>query len=323
MRLPGPGRLPRIWRVVKAAGYLAALALLAAVAWRGRHEVQPGDISTADLGLAFLAGLVSWVALAGGWALVSHAAEPLAAIRTWVRTQLLRYLPGGVWAPAARARDSKRLSRGITYVIAEDIMLVLAATAGGAAVLGVVSDDRWGWLAAATVPAFAVALSQCRRLHLDRRAIAGAAGCYVVGFAAFAAAAVLAQRAVGPLTQPWLVVGGSLIAWVVGLVVVTAPGGIGAREAAYVALLAGAMPEGRLAAGAVAARVSAVLAEAVVLAVLALPPLVARWRAGFQPGVPQPVHQLDPRPQTELVGVADVDADGRHLTGLSRDVVDG
>lgn len=323
MRVLRPGGLPGVWRTVKVAGYLAALALLAAVAWRGRHEVDPSRIAAGQLALAFVAALVSWVALAAGWAFVSHAEDPLSAVRTWVRTQLLRYLPGGVWAPAARARDSARLRRGLTFVIAEDILLVLTATAGGASVLAASSDPRWGWLAAPMLPLFAAVIWLCPRFSLARRSIAAAIGCYCAGFAAFAAAALCAQRAVGAVPHPWLVVGAALLAWVVGLVVVTAPGGIGAREAAYIALLAGVIPQGQLAAGAVAARVTAVFAEALVLATLALPPLVARWAARLQPGFVQALPQVHSRPEAELVGVGDVDPDGGHLSGLRREMGEG
>ena len=62
-----------------------------------------------------------------------------------------------------------------------------------------------------------------------------ATGGYVVAFAAYVLAAVLVQAAVSGWEDTALVAGAAGIAWAAGLVVVIAPGGLGARELAYVA----------------------------------------------------------------------------------------
>jgi glycosyltransferase 2 family protein len=88
---------------------------------------------------------------------------------------------------------------------------------------------------------------------------------YLLAFGAYAVSAVLVQTAVSGPHDPLAVAGAAALAWGAGLVIVIAPGGIGVREAVYVALLAGTLPTAEVAAAAVAMRVMAVVAELLVL----------------------------------------------------------
>ena len=84
---------------------------------------------------------------------------------------------------------------------------------------------------------------------------------YLAAFVAYVAAAVLAQarrvRLAGSADRRRR----GRVAWAAGLVVVIAPGGIGVRELVYVGLLAGSLPRGEAAAGAVTLRLVTIVAE--------------------------------------------------------------
>ena len=74
------------------------------------------------------------------------------------------------------------------------------------------------------------------RASIDPR-LGRATGNALAAFVGYLAAAVLVQAAVSGWQDPLLVAGAAGIAWAAGLVVVFAPGGLGARELAYAGLL--------------------------------------------------------------------------------------
>ena len=91
-------------RIVRAAGGAVSLLLLALVLSRAVRDT--GDLHISPLpavGAAILFGL-SWLALGVGWSLLAADTARVGDMATWSRTQLFRYLPGGVWAPASRFR---------------------------------------------------------------------------------------------------------------------------------------------------------------------------------------------------------------------------
>ncbi len=78
----------------------------------------------------------------------------------------------------------------------------------------------------------------------------------------------------------WLTIApAAMISWVAGFVLVPVPGGIGVREAAFVALVGGGIPSGTRAAIAVTARLAFMLVDALGAGIGAL------WRAGPEPAV--------------------------------------
>lgn len=252
---------PRLIRAARAAGFAAALAIVAIVAVKAVRDAPPRRLDWPLLAPALAATLVWWVLLARGWALLVSGAWTRVDAATWYRTQALRYLPGGIWAPASRVAVAGGSARErVSVVAAENVGALCAALVVGGACLAASGRVAWlGLIAAAAVPAL---LARAR--VLPARA-PGTLTNYLAAFAAYAVASVLAQAAVSGWHAPLAVAGAAGVAWAAGLVVIVAPGGIGVREVVYVGLLAGAFGEGELAAGAVTLRLSTIAAELLVL----------------------------------------------------------
>jgi glycosyltransferase 2 family protein len=257
-------------RLGRAIAFPAAVVLVAVMATRAVGKLDFSRIEIAPLLLALVPLTVWWLLLARAWALVHSGKVLRSDLRTWCRTQALRYLPGGVWAPVSRAVavEGRMLDR-VSTVAAENVVALCAALAVGGLALGVSRDARWlAVLVVAVVPA-ALAGFTSRMSRLDRARLSRATANDVVAFAAYAGAAVLIQVAVSGAHAPLAVAGAAAIAWAAGLVVVVTPGGIGVREVVYVSLLAGAgITHSALVGAAVAGRMLTILVELAVLLVL-------------------------------------------------------
>ena len=190
----------------------------------------------------------------------------------WCRTQVLRYLPGGIWAPTSRVVlvGGSTVDR-LATVAAENVVSLCAALALGGVAMALSGRPLWAALALAPVlPVAAVRLAR-GRTRLDRSRLGRATGNSLAAFACYLAAAVLVQAAVSGLHQPLRVAGAAGIAWAVGLVVVFTPGGLGARELAYAGLLAPSFANADLAASAVVLRAVTIAAELVILVAVGRP----------------------------------------------------
>ena len=96
-------RAPRLIAVLRVVYYPFALALVAWFAYQATRKIDVGDLRWGPLAGSYLAALVWWCSLALGWsALVADGFEA-GWFASWCRTQVARYLPGGFWAPLARA----------------------------------------------------------------------------------------------------------------------------------------------------------------------------------------------------------------------------
>jgi glycosyltransferase 2 family protein len=265
-------RLARILPVVRTVGFVAAVAI---VIWMAVKAVQEVDFSTLTWSLlipALLATGVWWVLLARGWALLMSGHATRADVSLWCRTQTLRYLPGGIWAPASRVAAVKGTAQDrLGTVAAENVIALCAALAVGGVAL-TLSGEPW-WLPLALmviVPVLAARLTAGRTRVAPARARAGTWN-YVAAFAAYAVAAVLVQGAVSGFHDALGVAGAATLAWGAGLVVIIAPSGVGVREVVYVALLSHAFGRPELTAGAVTLRVVTIVAELAVLVVAGRP----------------------------------------------------
>ena len=265
-------RLRPLLPALRVVGYVAALAIVVFMAVRAGDELDPARLELWPLPLALLLVGAWWLLLAAGWGVLLTGRVNRADVGTWCRTQTLRYLPGGLWAPASRVVVVRgRMLDRLATVGAENVIALCAALALGGLAFGVAGRPAWLPLVLVlAVPLLASRqLASRTRITPDRTLPATAA--YVAAFAAYAIAAVLVQGAVSGFDEPLAVAAGALVAWGIGLVVIIAPGGVGAREAAYVGLLSGTLPDSELAAGALTLRVVTIFAELAVLLVAARP----------------------------------------------------
>lgn len=261
MNATAPGRRARLIGLARAFGFAASLAIVAYVAVRAVRDAPARELDWGLIAVAVAVALVWWVLLARGWALLMRGRWVLADAAVWCRTQALRYLPGGFWAPASRLAVAEGgMADRLRTVAAENVGALVAGLAIGG--IGLAAGGRWAWAPLVLVVALPVLLVRMRLLPPGSPATVPT---YVGAFAAYAVAAVLAQAAVSGFEDSLLVAGAACIAWAVGLVVVIAPSGLGVREVVYVGLLAGVLGSGEPAAGAVVLRLVTIGAELLVL----------------------------------------------------------
>jgi glycosyltransferase 2 family protein len=266
---------------LRAAGFVAALALVVYVAVRAAGGAHLHRLTWWPLALGLVLVVAWWLLLARGWSLLVTGRTTRSDMSVWCRTQALRYLPGGIWAPASRATVLPgRLLGRISTVVAENVISLCAALAIGGVALAASGELWWIPLAAAlAVPPVAARLLP-ERAALDTTRVGAATWNLLLAFVLYAGSAVLVQSAVSGFHHVLLVAGAAAVAWGAGLVVVIAPGGIGVREVVYVALASHAVAAGQLSAGAVAMRLEAIAAELLVLLVAGRPSLRAAQAVG-------------------------------------------
>ncbi len=279
--------LGRLMPVLRVLGFVGALAVVIYMGVRAGREVELSQLAWAPLPFAVLASGLWWVLLARGWALLLTGRSQRADVSVWCRTQALRFLPGGFWAPASRvAIVHGGWADRIATVAAENLIALAAAMTIGGVALGLAESPLWLALAPAVAGPLVAAKLLGDRTRVTPARTLTATWNYLAAFAAYVVAAVLVQDSVSGLEEPLAVVGAAAIAWGAGLVVVIAPGGVGVREAVYVALLAGVLPEAELLAGALTLRVVTIVAEIIVLLVAGRP--TSQPAAGAQPPGPAP-----------------------------------
>ena len=289
---PGAGRVRRIAAVVQTVILAAAVAY---IAWG--LAGQWAELRRHAWTLRPLPALLS-LTLAAGWfvlrvrlwqRILACFGYPLAyrrAYRTWLLSELSRYLPGTVWHVLSRSHLSGR--QGVPAPVAlTGIMLELALVALVAVALFPLRAIGYGhplegvgiWALAAALVLLVLAHPQVvgplvnaglRRLsrpaiqaRLRYRDLFGMLAlcaamwlCLCLGFAAFAYAIAPAAGGAPPAGRSAIAIAASFpVAWVVGLVAVAAPGGLGVREGVLAALLSGVLPGGVAVVVALASRV--------------------------------------------------------------------
>jgi len=265
-------RLEPFLPALRVARFALAVILVAAMLVVAVRYVPFGSLTWWMLAPALTGALVWWTLLARGWAILASGRAAREDMGMWCRTQVLRYLPGGIWAPTSRVVlvGGTAVDR-VATVAAENVVSLVAALALGGAALAVSGRPVWGLLVAALlIPPAGLRLAG-DRTRLDRSRTWRATGNALAAFVGYLAAAVLVQAAVSGWHEPLLVAGAAGIAWAFGLVVVFLPGGLGARELAYAGLLAPSFPHADLAAAAVVMRALTIVAELMILVVLGRP----------------------------------------------------
>ena len=259
----------RGWRNLLRAAVLALfVAVIALVLARRWNEVRPllHSLSAIDVGLAMVAVAAALFAHFLCWrAVLTDLGSPLpvtSGMRVFFLGQLGKYLPGSVWPLLAqmelgRGYKVPRRTSGAAVMI---FMLMVVGTGllVAAVALPLLGDDalrRYGW-ALSVLPVAAVLLCPpvlnrvlatglrlARREPMPRplslRGVLGAVGWGLVAWVLYGAhiwvlADMLGVHGAGLLARS---IGAFAAAWCVGFLVVIAPAGGGAREAALIVLL--------------------------------------------------------------------------------------
>jgi hypothetical protein len=282
--VPARERLAPFLPALRVARFVLAVGLVVAMGVIAVRYVSLDDLTSWWLVPALLAAIVWWTLLARGWAILASGRTTRHDVGQWCRTQVLRYLPGGIWAPTSRVVlvGGSAVDR-LATVAAENVVALCAALAVGGAGLAAGGRPLWGALVLAPAAPVLAARFAAGRTRLDRRRLVRAAVNSLAAFACYVTAAVLVQASVSGWHEPLLVAGAAGVSWAVGLVVVFTPSGLGARELAYAALLAPSFAHAEIAAAAVVLRAVTIVAELVILLVLGRP---ARRSVGEESAVP-------------------------------------
>jgi len=298
-------------RRLRAVGAVVALLLCVVLALRLRSlwHANEASFTTIRWPLA-AAAFLCWAlgVTAGGQIWIGilrrlNGHVPRRALSIFFRSQLGKYVPGGVWQFAGRAAGlgavgvpARVAAMSMTVEVAASaaaagIVAVLilpfgvAAFGGVALVLGGVAG-AWSWRrrrvqARSTVAAVRLA------------AAAWALPLYAAASLGYGVALWLTARSlfVVPAGDLPRFAGAFALAWLAGLAAVFAPGGIGVREAALVALLAPMTGEGRAILVAAASRLLLTLVDGVAGALTFLPKL-RRRRPQDAPAAPDPSGRL-------------------------------
>ena len=186
----------------------------------------------------------------------------LSALRVFLLSQVGKYVPGSVWPVLAQAEFAR--DHGVTRaramtgsIVAMLVGVVTAAVVGLIGVAITVPDAiaTYWWIAPVAVAlvalltppvlrrvvalAFRVTKRTEEPAHVSGRALVASAGWSVLMWLLLGVQAWLLLREIAPGPESTLVLatGAFALAWLVGFLVVIAPAGAGAREAALVVLL--------------------------------------------------------------------------------------
>jgi len=267
-RLPGwlrSRRVRNLLRLVVLAAFGAVLLVVLARRW---HEVRPllHQLSVAGVALAALAVFSGIYTTFLGWrAVLTDLGSPLplgGGMRVFFLGQLGKYLPGSLWPLLAQmelGRDYKVPRRSSGAAVAIFLLLILGTGLLVAAIaLPLLGGDalRRYWWVLLVLPVAAVllwppvlnrllglALRLARREPMPNplslsgvlRAVGwGLVSWLLYGIHVWVLARMLGVAGVGILPRS---IGAFAAAWCVGFLVVIAPAGGGAREAALIVLL--------------------------------------------------------------------------------------
>jgi glycosyltransferase 2 family protein len=259
-------RLAPFVPALRVARFALAVLLVVALVVVAVRDVPFETLTWWLLVPALVITAVWWTLLARGWAILASGRTTGHDMGMWCRTQVLRYLPGGIWAPTSRVVlvGGTTVDR-LATVAAENVVALCAALSLGGLALGLSGRPAWAALVLAPVVPVVAARLAPGRTRLDTRRLGLATANSLAAFACYVVAAVLVQAAVSGLHEPLLVAGAAGISWAFGLVVVFTPSGLGARELAYAGLLAPSFAHADVAAAAVVLRAVTIVAELAIL----------------------------------------------------------
>jgi uncharacterized membrane protein YbhN (UPF0104 family) len=280
------------WQRLRPLVGLVSVAFLVVIIWR--HGNQVLDLAPDQQGWALLLFAVAatvaaqWLNGLAWWALLRWLRSPLPwhqVLLLFVRTNIYKYLPGGVWHQVGRLRwlRAERISprRALLAVVLEPLLMLIAALA-----LLPLGGMQWGL---GLIAPLALLLMRPRWLNPLLERILRSKG-------AEAELATPEQNLLGSPWQPLLMelpfllfrftgfafcvasfssiqslglglwLAAFALAWAVGLVVPGAPGGIGVFELVMLTRLRGLVPEPELLAVLISYRLISVVAELIAAA---------------------------------------------------------
>jgi hypothetical protein len=280
---------------VRLVAHILLLGGLAFLLVRLRSILHDGDIHLTHGGWAWLAaaatlGVVAVVGSSFVWLIVLRNLGLRVRWRSaaiYLQAQLAKYVPGGVWQYASRGTMARVHGLSVR-IVAKSLPIELAATlyAGGAFTF--LLFGWWGTIG--VVAAIAAAPGLAAYFGKGRVGLSAAAQVVPLYGATWLLIGIsfwMTARAflpVSPSDLP-LYTGAFAAAWIVGLIAIYAPGGIGVREAVLVAILGSRI--GSAEALVIAAASRAVFTVADLLpAALSLPLLRGRTQLVVEPVPP-------------------------------------
>ena len=294
-------RQPKLWIT------LASLAFIGVALQKQSGQLQELSLTQEGWCLLFLGFGLTWLSIlinGSAWRIlltwIGHNPDGIAIVPLFVRSNLLKYLPGGIWHFVERVRQLRPVIGGgpaLAGVILDPLLIVAASVL-------LMSFGGWqrGLVLVAPLPALLL-LPRWREpllLRLERSKAAqlqsagtgelevegsgrggypwtpfGAELVFVlVRFAGFFCC-VLAFGLSAPSAWTWMA--GFGLAYAVGLVVPGAPGGLGVFEATLLLRLDGAVAEAPLLAVVLSFRLISTLADVVATGALAVDRSLLRW----------------------------------------------
>jgi uncharacterized membrane protein YbhN (UPF0104 family) len=215
------------------------------------------------------------------------------AMQVWANSYVLRYAPSGAIAVVYRVRAKDRLGATRDQILTAEAYEHLAALVAGAVVClaGFAAIASWPPLLglAVAVPVLAVAVAVrprflgrllqrlLGRMHIDAPLLRGrelilASSVNVAAWLATGVGVLVVANGLTDTPSPGLAwaIATYAVAYLIGFIVPFLPGGLGAREGALVAVLAGRYGLGPATAISLALRVAVTLGELLAVAVIAV-----------------------------------------------------
>jgi hypothetical protein len=223
------------------------------------------DFSLTYAVASVVAFAASWGGLSVAWTILAFGGVDAEHSVRWLRSQIWRYVPGAVWAPMIRFAGmvGDRRYRG-TLLAAESLAILGVGSSIGGAVAAVTLNPLWFIVVVAGLIGTGIAVWLVHRIAKAALMTIGWIAVVGVSMALYLIGSGCAQLAVGPGVGFWEAGAAGMIAWCAGFVVFFAPGGVGAKEWAYVAVL-GTFASATVSAGVIAARLFFLAAEGALL----------------------------------------------------------
>ena len=311
-------------RLVLVGQFAVGVIFVVCIAWavHGSFRAAGNDLRNANLGLFVLACCVlavyyltfvfGWMRILADWDI--HLSYPV-ALRAEMVSMLAKYIPGGVWTPAARVVAARRAGVTDAALVTASMLLEAAISAVAGVMVFVISLTWVNGERGPLVPlvAFAVVVAALVQPQLFRPIMAKVlrrfghteelpplrpvtmafllvfySGTWVIGGGAL----WLLLRSVGahPDVQSIVYLGGvAAVGAIVAVLVVIAPSGLGVREGTMYGLMLAIVPKGAALSATLLNRVAITVVE---LLLLLVGGLILRVRGGDEAEEPDEAMRL-------------------------------